>query len=78
MLQAPCDGHKVFEIAIYNRDVRALVKENQSHMFFDDHWADVKLQDVMAVDENQAREKIESRYPANDGFVVQSIQIASV
>ncbi len=78
MLQAPYNGHKVFEIAIYNQDVRALVKENQSHMFFDDHWADIKFQDVLAKDETEAREKIESRFPAMDGFVVESIQVAAV
>lgn len=78
MLQAPCNGDKVFEIAIYNQEVRTLVKENQSHMFFDDHWADIKLQDVLAPDEIQAREMIEHRYPSNDGFVVESINVTSL
>ena len=77
MLQAPCNGHKVFEIAVYNQEVRALVKENQSHSFFDDHWADTHLQDVLAKDELEARQLIEHRFPANDGFIVESVTIAA-
>lgn len=78
MLQAPCSGHQVFEVAIYNRDVRSLVKENQSHSFFDDHWADIHLQDILAKDEVEARQKIENRFPPGDGFVVESLHIAKL
>ncbi|NQV98893.1 MAG: hypothetical protein HQ483_04295 [Rhodospirillales bacterium] len=77
MLQAPSKGHKVFEIAIYNQDVRSLVKENQSHSFFHDHWADCQLQDILAKNEREARELIESRFPADDGFVVESVNVTS-
>ncbi len=76
MLQAPCNGHKVFEVAIYNKNVRSLVKENQSHSFFDDQWADVHLQDILAKDESEARKIIEIRFPKTDGFVVESLHIA--
>jgi len=76
MLQAPTKGHKVFEIAVYNQDVRSLVKENQSHCFFDDHWADTRLQDILAKNEKEARQLIEDRFPSDDGFVVESVSIA--
>ena len=78
MLQAPCNGHKVFEVAIYNKIVRSLVKENQSHSFFDDQWADVHLHDVLAKDEIQARQLIAIRFPPKDGFVVESLHIAAI
>ncbi len=78
MLQAPCNGHKIFEIAIYNQEVRSLVKENQSHLFYEDHWADVQLQDVLAEDEQQAREMIENRFPATDGFIVESVNLTAL
>ncbi|MBL6959132.1 MAG: hypothetical protein ISR52_09125 [Rhodospirillales bacterium] len=70
MLHLPSNGQKVFEVAIYNKVVRALVKENQSHTFFEDHWADVQLQDVHAKDEDEARDLVAERFPPADGFVI--------
>ena len=70
MLHVPTNGCKLFEVAIYNADVRALVKSNQSHCYFDDRWADVQLRDVAARDEAEARARIAMRYPPEDGFVV--------
>ena len=46
MIHQPNFGNTVYEVAIYNKDVRALVKENQSHSFYEDHWADEQHQDV--------------------------------
>lgn len=73
MLRQPTEGHQVYEVSIYNRDVRRLVKENQSHRFFDDHWADTQLHDVLARDEGEARALIELRFPPDDGFVVENV-----
>ena len=55
MLQVPINRQHVFEVSIYNKDVRSLVKENQSHAIFDDQWADNKVHDVIATDEETAR-----------------------
>ena len=63
MLHWPRHGLRTFEAAIYNREVRALVKENQSHSLFGDHWADVHIQDVEARDEDEARDTVSERYP---------------
>ena len=73
MLQQPKNGHQLFEVAIYNKEVRSLVKENQSHNFFDDHWADTQLHDVIARNEGEARELIAERFPPGDGFVIQDV-----
>ncbi len=73
MLRQPTEGHQVYEVAIYNQEVRALVKQNQSHRFFDDHWADVQLHDVLARDEGEARALIARRFPPDDGFVVEKV-----
>jgi len=73
MLQQPKNGHQLFEVAIYNKEVRALVKENRSHCFFDDHWADTQLRDVIAIDEDEARDLIAERFPPDDGFVIQEV-----
>ena len=78
MLHRPLDGEYVYEISIYNKDVRSLVKENQSHNVFDDHWADTQLHDVVAIDETEARRMVIERYPPDDGFVIEAVSQTSV
>ncbi len=78
MLHLPTNGQQIFEFCIYNQEVRSLVKENQSHKFFDDHWADVQKHDVEATDEGAARELIARRYPPDDGFVIAAVSTTSV
>lgn len=77
MRQPLGNDDNVYEVAIYNRDVRALVKDNKSHTLFDDTWADSHIQDVVACDEAAARAAIAERFPPTDGFVVVSINLAS-
>lgn len=72
MIHPPANGHRVFEFSVYNQAVRELVKANKSHSFFDDHWADIHLHDVVARDEMEAKELILERFPPSDGFVVQA------
>ena len=76
MIQQPYDGNTVYEVVLYNRKVRALVKENRSHTFFADTWADEQTQDVAARDEDEARELIQQRFPPADGFVITRMQPA--
>ncbi len=73
MLQLPTNGQFVFEVSIYNKDVRTLVKENQSHVIYDDQWADNHIHDVIALNEDHARRQIAERYPSDDGFVINGI-----
>jgi hypothetical protein len=77
MLQHSSDHIIAFEVFLYNRDVRAAVKENRSHDLFGDHWADVQIQDVMAESEDQARRLISDRYPPDQGFVVQQLSVVT-
>ena len=69
MLQMPDSGNQVFEVRIYNKRVRAMVKENQHHHFFDDQWADVHVRNVTAYDEAEAISIISKRFLKEDGFV---------
>ena len=78
MLQKPKNGQHLYEVAIYNKDVRAMVKKNQSHCYFDDHWADIQIYDIMAHDESEARELITKRFPPDDGFVIEDVHIMSL
>lgn len=74
MLQLPINGHHhVFEVSLYNRDVRTMVKENQHHNFFDDQWADVHVRNVTARDETEAVSIIVKRFPPEEGFVIQQV-----
>ena len=68
---------QVYLVKFYNKVVRALVKENQSHSFFEDHWADLHTQDVVAADEAEARTKIAKRFPPEDGFVIETVLLAA-
>ena len=78
MLQVPTAWTRIFEVTIYNKDVRSLVKENQSHLFFDDQWADDRIHDVLAEDEAQARALVAERFPPGDGFVIDAITPTSM
>lgn len=70
MLHFDTNNRKAFEAAVYNKEVRAAVKDNKSHVSFDDHWADLQIHDVMATDETEAMRLILQRYPPEQGFVV--------
>ncbi len=73
MQRTPHNGDRVFEVAVYNREVRALVKENRSHDFYEDHWADTQVRDVLADSEREAQSLAEERFPADDGFVIERV-----
>ncbi len=75
MLQYPTSNQFAYEVVVYNRDVRALVKDNQSHDVFGDHWADTQIHDVMAESEDQALLLILHRYPPEQGFVIQKVSV---
>lgn len=74
MLQPPVSGNKVFGFCVYNQTVRELVKANKSHSFYDDHWADEHLHDVIAHDAIEAQQLMLERFPPAEGFVVTALQ----
>ncbi|MDA0305389.1 MAG: hypothetical protein O3B76_03780 [Proteobacteria bacterium] len=63
-----------FEVIVYNREVREKVKEGERHRQFTDDWADLHYIEIDASDETSARERAESRYPSEQGFVIESVQ----
>ncbi len=73
MLRSLTDSRNAYEVSIYNRDVRAAVKGNKSHILFGDHWADIQFQDVQAQSETEARKLISQRYPPDQGFVIEEL-----
>ncbi len=71
------DERRRFEIVLYNSIVRDLVERQESHKDLKDEWAENHYLEVFARNADEARRKIESRYPPRKGFVVAEI-IASV
>lgn len=67
---------QVFLVTIYNRAVRALVKQNRSHTRYSDLWAEPRVQDVYAESEDEARDKAARRFPEEDGFVIENVERA--
>ena len=78
MLHIPTNDERVFEIFVYNKVVRALVKENKSHNDFDDHWADLQVQKLIAIDEYEARRIIGERLPESDGFTIEAVRCVTI
>ena len=77
MLHLPAKGKKVYEAVIYNKVVRALVKNNESHAFFNDQWADARTCDLAARDKGEARKIVKRQYPPEDGFVIQDLYLSA-
>ena len=73
MIHPPFSNGQLFEISLYNKEVRALVKDNKSHNLFDDHWADSQTFGIVARDAQEARQLAKQRYPQKDGFVIETV-----
>ncbi len=76
-LHCPRPGSRAYEVVIYNRQVRALLKENESHPDYDDRWADLMRQTVEAADAEEAEAMAARRYPPEAGFVIASVKAVS-
>jgi len=63
-----------FEVIVYNKEVREKVKEGERHRQFTDDWADLHYIEIDASNEANAKERAESRYPSEQGFVIESVQ----
>ena len=64
---------KKFEVAVYNKDVRRLMKEGKRHRDLKDDWADMHYIDISAADVTSARAKITQKYPESQGFVIDNV-----
>jgi hypothetical protein len=66
-------GHRPFEVTLYNRDVRALVKDNEQHREISDVWAEARIAVIEARDAAEARAIALKRYPPERGFVISGV-----
>lgn len=73
MLHIARDGHKIYEVAVYNEAVRDKNRKHEKHAYFDERWARPQTRNVVARNESEARQLIAERFPPEDGFVIQSV-----
>ncbi|NJO67463.1 MAG: hypothetical protein HC826_00210 [Rhodospirillales bacterium] len=73
MLHLPNNGYKVYAVELFNDQVRRLVCAKRRHSYFDDHWAEVQVRDVVARNEEEALVLIAERFPPEDGFVIRAV-----
>ncbi len=64
----------LFEITIYNKEVRKKVEAGEHHRRFKDTWADFQYIVVGGNHEDQARARVEEMHPNNQGFVIDDIR----
>ncbi len=64
----------VFEITIYNKEVREKVEAGEHHGRLRDSWADFQYIEIAAADEEEARAQIEKMHPGAQGFVIDDIR----
>ncbi len=62
-----------YEVTFYNAEVRKKVEAGEHHDHWEDDWADFRYIDVSADNEDKARAQVVSRYPPNQGFVIDSV-----
>ncbi len=64
----------MFEITIYNKEVREKVEAGESDSRFSDKWADFQYIEIDAPNEEQVRTQVEVMHPGVQGFVIDDIR----
>lgn len=62
-----------FDVAIFNAEVRRLLKIGERHRHLKDEWADLHYIQVEAADAEAARAKASIKYPAAQGYVIDHV-----
>ncbi|MBY0431981.1 MAG: hypothetical protein K2Q10_12340 [Rhodospirillales bacterium] len=63
-----------FEVVVYNRKVlEARRLRTANHTGLEESWADLHYIPIWAETADDARQRIQHRYPARRGFVVQQV-----
>lgn len=62
-----------FEVGIFNKEVREAVARGERHRNLSDNWADIYYVTIKAADQDAARQIARRKYPAQRGYVVDSI-----
>lgn len=65
-----------FEVAVYNKAVRAKLEAGEHHRELNDDWADIHYVEFKAADTAEARRKAEIKFPVDQGFVIEAVMPA--
>lgn len=66
---------KRFEISLYNARVRELLESGEeNNTGFNDDWADLYYEEVVAVNEAEAKRMVANSYPSSQGFKIVSVE----
>jgi len=65
-----------FEAAVFNQEVRDVVKAGDHHKEFEDDWADMHYIEVTADSEDEARAQVARKYPEIRGFVIEDVSLS--
>jgi inner membrane protein involved in colicin E2 resistance len=63
----------IYEVVIYNTEVRRYVEFDEKHPRYDDGWADSRYIELPALNIRSAIRKIRSKYPRSRGFKITAI-----
>lgn len=63
----------IYEVVIYNTEVRALVEFAETHPRLNDGWADSRYIELPAANVRNVIRKIRSKYPRVRGFKITAI-----
>lgn len=64
----------LFEVTIYNKEVREKVESGEHDNRFPDSWADFQYIEIDAANEEQCRARVEVMHPAVKGFVIDDVR----
>ncbi len=64
----------MFEVTVYNKEVREKVEIGEHHRQYSDSWADFQYIEIDAPDEKAARAKAEEKHPSSQGFVIDDVR----
>jgi len=64
-----------YEGIIFNQQVRDAVQNDEPHDLTDD-WADNHYVETMASSSEHAKQRLEQKYPASQGYVIVEVKLA--
>ncbi|MDV7339165.1 hypothetical protein RYZ26_06150 [Terasakiella sp. A23] len=59
-----------YTFEVFNKDVHAHLQENGEHPEFSDFWGSRRRFTVEACSTEEARKKVDKKYPEDKGFIV--------
>lgn len=63
----------IYEVVLYNTEVRKFVEFDEKHPRYDDGWADPRYIELPALNIRSVIKKIRAKYPRRRGFKITAI-----